>query len=396
MNIRLRNINKSFNNKGIIKDLSINFSAGSFNVIQGENGSGKTTILDMIAGIINQDSGHIYFDRKVVDNDPPFKRKLFYIPQNLHKYWALKDPQYFCFIPDKSVEDNLIKAKGHKTIGNNLLDILDRFDLYDVKDHMPNNLSFGLQQRLALARAFLSRPYLIMFDEPLSSLDEKSKEKMIQLIKDVHINNRVTILYVTHDIKEAEQYNALHYNLEDGRLMLDLQDKTVSKPAVIREPVEKSNINAVNLIRHNPIDDSSDIITAVKYDSPLHRCYKCLQKITFTLAFLLVFILAKLFNFFNLAARPFYMLKRMYIVRLKDRVKKADFVSADNYEKIMYYFDRDIKKIEEMSKNKAYEEAVRYAEELKEELSGTELEGRVSLYIYKLKREHEGYRSDIL
>ena len=106
MDIHFRGITKTFNGDTVLDNISLKLPSGSFNVLRGPNGSGKTTLIEIIAGILKPDFGDIYFGSIKVNDAMPFERRTFYIPQTLHKYWHLVDERLFCFIPERTVQEN--------------------------------------------------------------------------------------------------------------------------------------------------------------------------------------------------------------------------------------------------------------------------------------------------
>jgi len=216
--IYLSGIKKAYNGNTILNNIDLFLPSGSFNVLTGPNGSGKTTLVEIIAGIVQPSSGNIFIGNIKVNSFPPFNRKVFYIPQSLQKYWSLIDPRLYCFIPNMTIKENIIAALRSSGKIIEIDSFLDNFDLTDYVDEMPNHLSHGLQQRLALARAFLNRPNIILMDEPLSSIDIKMKPQLIEIIKKVHKENITTILYVTHDNEEAKMYEASNYFINKGQI----------------------------------------------------------------------------------------------------------------------------------------------------------------------------------
>jgi radical SAM protein with 4Fe4S-binding SPASM domain len=218
MDVKFSEISKRYKENVVLQDVSLFLPSGSFNVLRGSNGCGKTTLLEIIAGSLKQDSGDIYFGSKVVSKLPPFDRKTFYIPQSLHKYWHLLDQRLYCYIPEMSVKDNLTAAMETSGQIGEIEDLLYLFNLDKHNDKTPDHLSFGLQQRLAIARAFLTRPNIILLDEPLSASDENQKPILLDIINKAHKAFNTTILYITHNKEEADSFDAYHYILDGGRI----------------------------------------------------------------------------------------------------------------------------------------------------------------------------------
>ena len=110
MDVYLSGLSKTYRGVTIINNINLFLSGGSFNILSGLNGSGKTTLIEIIAGITQPSNGNIFIGGTKVNNLPPFKRKVFYIPQTPHKYWQLIDQRLYCFIPNMTIKENLIEA----------------------------------------------------------------------------------------------------------------------------------------------------------------------------------------------------------------------------------------------------------------------------------------------
>lgn len=197
--ITLKNINKTYGETVVLNDFNFDFSAGQFTCLLGASGSGKTTILRLIAGLEKPDSGEIIINGKTANKDgkqhvPPGARKIGFVFQNLALWPHLTVYQNVAFglEPHKN-QDARQKA----------LQMIEHFGVSDQADKYPNQLSGGQQQLIAIARSLVVNPHIVLFDEPLASLDAKIKHKMRTVIKSLCREFAVTIIYVTHDHREA-------------------------------------------------------------------------------------------------------------------------------------------------------------------------------------------------
>ena len=169
---------------------------GEFFALLGESGSGKTTLLKLIAGLLTPDQGDLFLHGRPIFGLPPEKRDFSMVFQQ---------PLLF---PHMNILDNVtfgLKMKGigkteRKTKG---MEILKKMGLNGFEDRYPNQLSGGQQQRVALGRSLVTRPRLLLMDEPFSSLDPTTREEMRDWLKEIHQSFGVTILFVTHDPREA-------------------------------------------------------------------------------------------------------------------------------------------------------------------------------------------------
>ena len=195
-NLTLNNINKSFGDNHVVKDLSLKVEKGEFVVLLGPSGCGKTTALRMIAGLESVDSGEIEIGDSVVTNKLPKFRNISMVFQSYALY------------PHKTVSENIaFPLKVRKISGDArdkaILDAAKQVHMEDLLDRYPRQLSGGQRQRVALARAIVRQPDIFLMDEPLSNLDAKLRVEMRREIKKLHQQLGTTIVYVTHDQTEA-------------------------------------------------------------------------------------------------------------------------------------------------------------------------------------------------
>ena len=197
--ISVQNITKSFEKLPVIEKLSLEIKKGKITSLLGSSGSGKTTILRLIAGLETVDEGRIFIDGKVVSEDkklliPPSQREIGFIFQDL-ALW-----------PHMSVYENIalgLELKKSKDIKTKISEILEFFGILKLQNRYPNQLSGGQQQLVAIARSLVLNPKILLLDEPLSNLDVKLKTKIKDQIKELQKSFSVTIIYVTHDHHEA-------------------------------------------------------------------------------------------------------------------------------------------------------------------------------------------------
>lgn len=194
--IRLENIAKEFDGEQIIHPLSLSVYEGEFLTLLGPSGCGKTTILRMIAGFEEPDSGEIYLGDKPVQGVPPFKRDVNMVFQ-----------QYALF-PHLNVEQNILFGLQMKNIPkaeqkDRLREVLEYTQLQQFTQRMPGQLSGGQQQRVAIARAIINQPKVLLLDEPLGALDYQLRKSLQFELKNLQKKLGITFIYVTHDQEEA-------------------------------------------------------------------------------------------------------------------------------------------------------------------------------------------------
>ncbi len=197
--IELKNISHSYGNKVVLQNLSLNIEANRMTCLLGGSGSGKTTILRLIAGLETPQSGQISIEGELVTQSqkiikPPHMRKLGFIFQDL-ALW-----------PHFTVYKNIafgLKERKEKDVKDRVYKILGFFGLQDEAEKFPHQLSGGQQQLVAISRSLILDPKILLMDEPLANLDVKLKRKILEHIKNLKQNFDLTIVYVTHDHKEA-------------------------------------------------------------------------------------------------------------------------------------------------------------------------------------------------
>ncbi|MBI5211378.1 MAG: ATP-binding cassette domain-containing protein [Elusimicrobia bacterium] len=226
MDIRVERVSKSYQGARILDRACLAVPSGSLAVLQGANGSGKTSLLEIIAGVVEPDAGEVFLGGRPLKGVPPGERKVFYIPQTLHKFWAMQEESRFCFIPGLTVFENLVAAAAgpspagdgpdRRRVAREVGRWLDELRLGDAADESPNRLSVGLQQRLAFARAMLSRPPVLLIDEGLAALDPGIRPRALEIVRRLPEHTGSTVLYVTHDEDEARSIAGSWYRMRKG------------------------------------------------------------------------------------------------------------------------------------------------------------------------------------
>ena len=194
--VKLDNVSKKYNNKYIIKNLSLDIYEGEFLTLLGSSGCGKTTILRMISGLEQVTDGKVYIDEKDVTNLDPTKREVNTIFQN------------FALFPHMTVNDNVgfglkMKKISKEEIEKRVKKVLKLVKLEGFENRYPSELSGGQQQRVAIARGIIMNPNVLLLDESLCSLDLKLKRQMQIELKKIQKKLGITFIYVTHDQDEA-------------------------------------------------------------------------------------------------------------------------------------------------------------------------------------------------
>ena len=196
MELILKNINKSYGDNKVLSDINLHIKGGELMSVIGPSGVGKTTILNIIAGLVDIDSGSIVLNGEDITNTPPEKRGISYIFQSPLLFPHMNVWENICFGLDIRKES---KAYKEETVNRLLVSL----GIKELSKRMPYELSGGQQQRVAIARALAVKPCLLLMDEPFSSLDPELRSSMGKLIKEVQREYSQTILFVTHDRNES-------------------------------------------------------------------------------------------------------------------------------------------------------------------------------------------------
>jgi len=196
MNIKINNVSYQYEEELVLDKVSIQVNHGEIVALLGPSGCGKTTLLRIISGLLPIQNGEIYFGDLDVSDIDPRKRNAVMVFQN------------YALFPHLSVQKNIeyglkVRKIPKKDIESKLDDILEIVKLQRLKDRKISELSGGQQQRVALARALVVNPDVLLFDEPLSNLDERLRVSMRQEIRNILKERDTTGIYVTHDQEEA-------------------------------------------------------------------------------------------------------------------------------------------------------------------------------------------------
>jgi putative spermidine/putrescine transport system ATP-binding protein len=223
--VRFRGIEKTFDGEVlVIKDLDLDIYRGEFLTLLGPSGSGKTTILMMLAGFETPTRGEINLDGRPIRNQPPHKRDIGMVFQS------------YALFPHMTVEENVafplqVRKLGKEEIRDKVARALEIVRLGNLGGRRPNQLSGGQQQRIAMARALVFEPKLVLMDEPLGALDKQLREQMQIEIKHIHESLGVTVVYVTHDQGEALTMSDRVAVVNDGVIQqLDAPDRIYEAP----------------------------------------------------------------------------------------------------------------------------------------------------------------------
>lgn len=190
------NITKEYNGVAVVKNIDFWVKKNQFLTILGPSGCGKTTTLRMIAGFERPTTGTIYFEGNDITDTPPYMRQINTVFQK------------YALFPHMNIYENVafglrIKKNSEKEIASKVSKILELVNLSGFENRKINSLSGGQQQRIAIARALVNEPKVLLLDEPLGALDLKLRKEMQLELKNMQKELGITFVYVTHDQEEA-------------------------------------------------------------------------------------------------------------------------------------------------------------------------------------------------
>jgi molybdate/tungstate transport system ATP-binding protein len=197
--------------KFALAGVSLTVPTGHYAVLMGKSGCGKTTLLEAVAGLRPPAAGIISLVDRDVTRLRPGARHIGYVPQD------------GALFPTRTVRDNLgfaldIRGTPRADVEKRVAELAEWLELTHLLNRKPGFLSGGEKQRVALGRALVSRPPVLLLDEPLGSLDDETRDHLIELLVRLRDTREVTILHITHSRSEADRLGDLVFRLEDGTI----------------------------------------------------------------------------------------------------------------------------------------------------------------------------------
>ena len=248
--IKIENLSKAFGEKVILDNINLDIKRGEFVTLLGPSGCGKTTLLRMLAGFMQPDSGSITMEDKDILSMPPHKRPLNTVFQR------------YALFPHLNVYENIafglkLKKVESKEIDKRVRKALKMVSMTDYEDRDVNSLSGGQQQRVAIARAIVNQPQVLLLDEPLAALDLKMRKDMQLELKQMHEALGITFIYVTHDQEEALTLSDTIVVMSEGKIQqigspIDIYNEPVN--SFVADFIGESNILNGTMIKDKEVE----------------------------------------------------------------------------------------------------------------------------------------------
>ncbi len=220
--LKVENLSKEYgsgtNKVKALDNVSFSVEKGEFVAIVGASGSGKSTLLHLLGGVDRPTHGKVYIDGKDIYNLDDDKLAIFRRRQVGLIY------QFYNLIPILNVEENIIlplELDNRNIDKSELKKLLNILGLENRRTHLPNELSGGQQQRTSIGRALITRPAIILADEPTGNLDSKSSDEIVELLKKSNKDYKQTIIMITHNLEIAKCADRI-ITIEDGKIVKDV------------------------------------------------------------------------------------------------------------------------------------------------------------------------------
>ncbi|MGL5348924.1 MAG: ABC transporter ATP-binding protein [Peptostreptococcaceae bacterium] len=214
--IQFENVKKYYNDNLVLDDFNLSISKGEFLTIIGSSGCGKTTVLKMINGLLQPDSGNIYVngDNIAKINQIELRRKIGYVIQEIGLFPNMNVEKNIGYVP------SLSKTKNKKEISQKAKELIGAVGLEEeMLIRYPSELSGGQRQRVGIARALAAKPEILLMDEPFGAVDEITRKLLQDAILKIHKSMNVTIVFITHDIKEALKLGTKVVVMDKGKIL---------------------------------------------------------------------------------------------------------------------------------------------------------------------------------
>lgn len=224
--IKFENVSKRYKDKVVLENFNLDIKKGEFLTIIGSSGCGKTTVLKLINGLISPENGRVIVNgNDILTTDQiKLRRNIGYVIQDIGLFPHMTVEKNISYVL------NLARVKDKKVIKQKVDTIIKVVGMdYDILNRYPSELSGGQKQRVGIARALVSKPQILLMDEPFCSVDEITRRILQEAILDIYKSLDVTIIFITHDIKEALKLGTKVVVMNEGKVI------QYSSPSNIKE-----------------------------------------------------------------------------------------------------------------------------------------------------------------
>ena len=209
--LNLKNIFYEINTQPILKNINLFINKGEFISIIGKSGSGKTTLLKIISGLKKQTQGEMLLNDEILSNE-----NIFLEPENRNLGLVVQEKVLFPHLKVlANVEFGISKEANKK---EKAIEMLNKFHISSLIEKYPHEISGGEAQRVALARTLVTKPKVLLLDEPFNGLDEELKKDIYPDVKKILNDNKTTTIMVSHNTSEVKNLSDRIFNLENGAL----------------------------------------------------------------------------------------------------------------------------------------------------------------------------------
>lgn len=216
--IRFDHVSKSYGENLVLADFNLSIDKGEFVTVIGSSGSGKTTMLKMINGLLAPTLGTIYVDGKDIarENQTLLRRNIGYVIQGIGLFPHMNVRKNIAYVPE------LLNRRDKKRTARAVERLIEVVGLeHEMLERYPAELSGGQRQRIGIARALAANPEILLMDEPFGAVDEITRKMLQNEIARIHQTLGVTIVFITHDIKEALKLGTRILVMDKGRVEQD-------------------------------------------------------------------------------------------------------------------------------------------------------------------------------
>jgi len=250
VSIEIKNVNKTFGDFVALEDVNLTIPTGQLTALLGPSGGGKSTLLRIIAGLDNADSGTVEIEGVNATSLPPQKRNVGFVFQHYAVFKHMTVAKNVAF----GLE---IRKKPKAEVKRRVAELLELVHLAQFADRLPSQLSGGQRQRLALARALAVEPTVLLLDEPFGALDAKVRKELRDWLRRLHDEVHVTTVFVTHDQEEALEVADEIVVINQGRIeQIGSPDELYDEPATdfVMSFLGEVTVLGGRLIRPHDID----------------------------------------------------------------------------------------------------------------------------------------------